>query len=378
MTSSSRPACLLIGRLWGDFGTYFPVRGGASVPAAGVVPSVAASADKAAVEMELATKSVATQRLLTGVSVDHRHSDLLENCLVLAAVTKLLFAPSCGHTPTGVHLLILLRKTHCVYIGSEGHLLLQVDQRQVIVKVAGHESRVNCDAGGSSILVGNHFFLALRVPLSASDHKALRVLDIVDTVSCCQDHIRTDQAGTALVLGGQLEAAVGGGHFLLFEDSTHVRPLAELCIGFSLVLDIGKQAVLVSGAASRLMLFRSGRRSNMMIRILAADFQLTGTLGHAGVEYGRILGRGCPKPDVDQPCSVGDDVAIPALIVLDTLVAEAGIIDAFVAPCVHADTCTLEIRMVVETSLVPRNIWATVGSEDVMKEPSVFERNVPS
>merc|ERR1719334_2514728 len=206
MTSSSRPACLLIGRLWGDFGTYFPVRGGASIPAAGVVPSVAASADKAAVEMELAAKPVATQRLLTGVSVDHRHGDLLEDCLVLAVVTKLLFAPSCGHAPTGVHLLILLRKTHCVHIGSESHLLLQVDQRQVVVEVAGHKSRVNCNAGGSSILVGNHFFLALRVPLSASDHEASRILDTVDTVGGCQDHIRTDQAGTAPVLGYQLKA----------------------------------------------------------------------------------------------------------------------------------------------------------------------------
>merc|ERR1719334_1060795 len=357
MTSSSRPACLLIGRLWGDFGTYFPVRGGASVPAAGVVPSVAASTDKAAVEMELAAKPVATQRLLTGVSVDHRHGDLLEDGLVLAAVTKLLFAPSCGHAPTGVHLLILLRKTHCVHIGSEGHLLLQVDQRQVVVKVAGHKSRVNGDAGGSSILVGNHFFLALRVPLPTSDHEASVILNIVDTVGGCQDHIRTDQAGTALILRDQLEAAVGSCHFLLLKDSAHVRPLTELSIGFSLVLDIGKQAVLVSGAASRLMLFWSRRRSNLMIRILAADFQLTRTLGHAGVEDGRILAGGRPKPDVDQPCSVGDDVAVPALIVLDTLVAEAGIIDAFVAPCIHADTCTLKIRMVVETSLVPGNIW---------------------
>merc|ERR1719334_1296100 len=357
MTSSSRPACLLIGRLWGDFGTYFPVRGGASVPAAGVVPSVAASTDKAAVEMELAAKSVATQRLLTGVSVDYRHGDLLEDCLVLAAVTKLLFAPSCGHAPTGVHLLILLRKTHCVHIGSEGHLLLQVDQRQVVVKVAGHESRMDCYAGDSSILVGNHFFLALCVPLPTSDHEASRVLHIVDTVSGGQDHIRTDQAGTALVLGDQLEAAVGSSHFLLLKDSAHVWPLAELGIGFSLVLDIGKQAVLVSGAASWLMLFRSRRRSNV-VRVLAADFQLTGTLGHARVEDGRILDGGRPKPDVDQPCSVGDDVAIPALIVLDTLVAEAGIIDAFVAPCIHTYTCTLEIRMVVETSLVPRNIWS--------------------
>merc|ERR1719334_885376 len=358
MTSSSRPACLLIGRLWGDFGTYFPVRGGASIPAAGVVPSVAASADKAAVEMELAAKPVATQRLLTGVSVDHRHGDLLEDCLVLAVVTKLLFAPSCGHAPTGVHLLILLRKTHCVHIGSESHLLLQVDQRQVVVEVAGHKSRVNGDAGGSSILVGNHFFLALSVPLPASDHEASGILDTVDTVSCCQDHIRTDQASTALVLGDQLEAAVGSCHFLLLKDSAHVRPLTKLGIGFSLVLDIGEQAVLVSGAASRLMLFRSRRRGNMMIRILAADFQLTGTLGHTGVEDGRILGRGRPKPDVNQPCSVGDDVAVPALIVLDTLVAEVCIIDAFVAPCVHADTCTLKIRMVVETSLVPGYIWS--------------------
>merc|ERR1719334_2506299 len=357
MTSSSRPACLLIGRLWGDFGTYFPVRGGASVPATSVVASVAASTDKAAVEMELAAKSVATQRLLTGVSVDHRHGDLLEDGLVLAAVTKLLFASSCGHAPTVVHLLILLRKTHCVHIGSEGHLLLQVDQCQVVVKIAGHKSRVNGDAGGSSILVGNHFFLALRVPLPASDHEASRILDIVDTVGGCQDHIRTDQAGSTLVLRDQLEAAVGSSHFLLLKDSAHVRPLTELSIGFSLVLDIGKQAVLVSGAASWLMLFRSRRRSNMF-RVLAADFQLTGTLGHARVEDGRILDGGRPKPDVDQPCSVGDDVAVPALIVLDTLVAEACIIDAFVAPCIHTYTCTLEIRMVVETSLVPRNIWS--------------------
>merc|ERR1719334_1055831 len=358
MTSSSRPACLLIGRLWGDFGTYFPVRGGASVPAAGVVPSVAASADKAVVEMELASKSVATQRLLTGVSVDYRHGDLLKDGLVLATITKLFFAPSCGHAPTGVHLLILLRKTHCVHVGSEGHLLLQVDQRQVVVEVAGYKSRVNGDAGGSSILVGNHFFLALRVPLPTSDHEASGVLHIVDTVSGCQDHIRTDQAGTALILRDQLEAAVGSCHFLLLKDSAHVRPLTELSIGFSLVLDIGEQAVLVSRAASRLMLFWSRRRSNVMIRILAADFQLTRTHGHAGVEDGRILAGGRPKPDVDQPCSVGDDVAVPALIVLDTLVAEAGIIDAFVAPCIHAYTCTLEIRMVVETSLVPRNIWS--------------------
>merc|ERR1719334_2880935 len=356
MTSSSRPACLLIGRLWGDFGTYFPVRGGASVPAAGIVPSVAASTDKAAEEMELAAKSVATQRLLTGVSVDHRHGDLLKDGLVLAAVTKLLFAPSCGHAPTGVHLLILLRKTHCVHVGSEGHLLLQVDQRQVVVEVAGHKSRVNGDAGSSSILVGNHFFLALRVPLPTSDHEASGILDAVDTVGGCQDHIRTEKAGTALVLRDQLKAAVGSGHFLLFEDSAHMRPLAKLSISFSLVLDIGKQAVLVSGAASWLRLFRSRRRSNV-VRVLAADFQLTGTLGHARVEDGRILDGGRPKPDVDQPCSVGDDVTIPALIVLDTLVAEAGIIDAFVAPCIHADTCTLKIRMTVETSLVPGNIW---------------------
>merc|ERR1719208_749307 len=120
-----------------------------------------------------------------------------------------------------------------------------------------------------------------------------------------QDDAGRDEGGAALEL---LEPG------LLLEDGAHVGPLPNLGLTLAEALDPSSQTVHVPLPAAADVLHLGRRR--LEVRIPTADLQESRALALVWVQ-----GRE-PVPDIDEPLPVGDDGAVGALVVGDTLVAQ--------------------------------------------------------
>lgn len=172
----------------------------ASVPLARVLPSNSTRADERIVELEPATKSSFSQRVLALFVAHDRQVDLLQDNLVLTGGSKLVFAPTCGKAVLPVELLLGVGQADCVNVLLQLEWLGGVQKCPVVGKVPVVEIRVNVKRLDSAILVCSWLGLILCVPLTTSNLQLSRLTaELLSTVACGENDPRGDERATTLV-----------------------------------------------------------------------------------------------------------------------------------------------------------------------------------
>merc|ERR550534_3038805 len=327
-------------------------KGGAAITLACVLASNTPGAEEGVVELVLLAESGGPELVLAHGLVHHGEADLLEDNLVLTRSPELVLAPSGGEAGGAVKDLVGVRKTHGVKMLVQDKVLRDMEDSKVILEVPAVKLRMDVEVGHLSVLVGVGLGLVLGVPLSAPDLQLGGVLpELVHAVGSGEEDARGDEGAAALVEVHSLGLAAVSGlllHWLLMEDGAHVRPLSKLRLVLSEALDPGAETIEVPAAALGLVSDNWGWGRGNKVGVLAADIQEAGALAVLG-------GQGSePVPDVNEPGAVGDDGAVGALIVGNTLVAESlSVVSAVLEGRVdlHIDVC---LQILIRGTCCPR------------------------
>merc|ERR1711899_193778 len=308
--------------------------GAASISLASVLAINSASADERVVKLEPLAKPGGPEGGLTLVVANNWQVDLLENNLVIASGSELVFSPSCGEAALAIKEFLWLWKTHSVNVSLKVEVLGSVENCPVVGEVPWVELRVDVQGLNISVLVGSGLCLVLGVPFSASDLQlGWFLLELGSTVGSGEDDSRCNQGASTLVevhgLGfSSITWILSNG--LFSEDCTHVRPLSELGLVLAESLDPDSKPVLVPLSTLGHMLHNWGRGRGDEVRVKAADIKEPRTLGVLRAEDAKAI------PDVNEAATICDNGAVVALVVGHALVALAlGVVGAVLKDVVN-------------------------------------------
>merc|ERR1712078_500491 len=312
-------------------------QGGASVTLTRVLACHAPGAEEGVMELVLLAQPGGPELVLTHGLVHHREADLLEDHLVLTRSSELVLTPASGEARGAVKDLIGVREAGGVQVLVQDKVLGDKENSEVILEIPAVKLWVDGEVGHLSVLVGVGLCLMLCVPLPASDLQLGGVLsELVHAVSRGQEDAGGDEGAATLVEVHSLWLAAVTSlllHWLLMEDSAHMRPLSKLGLILSEALDPSAETTNVPAAALGLVSDNWGRRRRNKVGVLAADIQEAGALAVFGSQSSE------PVPDVDEASTVSDDGAVGALVVGDTHVAKAlGVVSAVLEGSVHLDS----------------------------------------
>merc|ERR1719229_2001871 len=281
--------------------------------------------------------------------------DLLENNLVIASSSKLVFSPSCGKAALSVKQLFWLRKTYSINVGLQIKVLGNVQNSPVIGEVPWVELWVDVQGLDVSVLVGPGLCLVLCVPFSTSDLQlGGLLLELGSTVGSSEDNPRGNEGASTLVevhglRFSSIARILSNGFFS--EDCTHVRPFPKLGLILVEALDPNSESVLVPLATLGHVLHNRRRGRGDEVRVKAADIKEPRTLAVLGAKDAKAI------PDVNEATTICDDGAIVALVVGNAFIALAlSVVCAVLKDVVNIGCClvgesSLSLLVVVRSDI---------------------------
>merc|ERR1719270_1385339 len=246
----------------------------------------APGAEEGVVELVLLAEPGGPEFVLAHGLVHHGKADLLEDHLVLTRSSELVLTPASGEARGAVKDLIGVREAGGVQVLVQDKVLGDKENSEVILEISAVKLWVDGEVGHLSVLVGVGLCLMLCVPLPASDLQLGGILsELVHAVSRSQEDAGGEEGAATLVEVHSLRLSAVASlllHWLLMEDSAHVRPLSKLGLVLSEALDPSAETTNVPAAALGLVSDNWGRGRRNKVGILAADIQEARTLAVFG------------------------------------------------------------------------------------------------
>merc|ERR1719270_1585755 len=214
-----------------------------------VLAGHAPGAEEGVMELVLLAQPGGPELVLAHGLVHHGEADLLEDHLVLTRSSELVLTPASGEARGAVKDLIGIREAGGVQVLVQDKVLGDKENSEVILEISAVKLRVDSEVGHLSVLVGVGLCLMLCVPLPSSDLQLGGILsELVHAVSRGQEDAGGDEGAATLVEVHSLRLAAVASlllHWLLMEDSAHMRPLSKLGLILSEALDPGAETTNV-------------------------------------------------------------------------------------------------------------------------------------